>query len=702
MERISRVRALLLLAAFGLILLFYSGKLFSEQLIKHNGSTSNAKTYTTYTTVKGTRGDLLDRNGNVLVGNRASYNLVFNHYVIKGVEGRNEYLRTLVNRVEELDLTYAEHFPISRTRPFEYTLEEYSRAWQGYFQKYMMDRDLDSDMTAPMLIEVLREHYEIPAEWSPEDARAVIGLLYEFDLRGIVGVGVANYVFIEDASDTALAEIVELGIPGLRVEPSTVREYHTTYAAHILGYVGAMDAEQWETYKKIVDKNGNKLYNMDASIGQSGLEKAFEEYLHGIDGTRVDVTAAEDGTIISQTYLEGKEPQGGNHVELTIDLPTQIATEDALAELADWLRDPILNPSGDGDDVEGLAAVVMEVKTGDILAMASYPTYDLSTFREVYAELLEAEGAPLMNRAIQGIYPPGSTYKMSTLISAMENGKLAPGETIYTKGKFTKYESSGFAPTCLAWTSSLRQHGVIDATVAIQKSCNYFFYELADRMDIDMMDKTAKALGLGEKTGVELDEKTGYRANRETKKELFKGSDAHFTVGDRVNAGIGQSENRFTPLQLCVYTCTLANKGVRYKATFLNRVVSDDYSELMVENTPEIVSTLDISDVTYETYMTGMKMVANVSGGTGYSKLKDCVVEVAAKTGTAEHGLGSKYSSHGAIICFAPADDPQIAVAIYGEKAAHGSTLGMAAASIINSYFSGDESTVTSAENQLS
>ena len=702
MERISRVRALLLLAAFGLILLFYSGKLFSEQLIKHNGSTSNAKTYTTYTTVKGTRGDLLDRNGNVLVGNRASYNLVFNHYVIKGVEGRNEYLRTLVNRVEELDLTYAEHFPISRTRPFEYTLEEYSRAWQGYFQKYMMDRDLDSDMTAPMLIEVLREHYEIPAEWSPEDARAVIGLLYEFDLRGIVGVGVANYVFIEDASDTALAEIVELGIPGLRVEPSTVREYHTTYAAHILGYVGAMDAEQWETYKKIVDKNGNKLYNMDASIGQSGLEKAFEEYLHGIDGTRVDVTAAEDGTIISQTYLEGKEPQGGNHVELTIDLPTQIATEDALAELADWLRDPILNPSGDGDDVEGLAAVVMEVKTGDILAMASYPTYDLSTFREVYAELLEAEGAPLMNRAIQGIYPPGSTYKMSTLISAMENGLLAPGETIYTKGKFTKYESSGFAPTCLAWTSSLRQHGVIDATVAIQKSCNYFFYELADRMDIDMMDKTAKALGLGEKTGVELDEKTGYRANRETKKELFKGSDAHFTVGDRVNAGIGQSENRFTPLQLCVYTCTLANKGVRYKATFLNRVVSDDYSELMVENTPEIVSTLDISDVTYETYMTGMKMVANVSGGTGYSKLKDCVVEVAAKTGTAEHGLGSKYSSHGAIICFAPADDPQIAVAIYGEKAAHGSTLGMAAASIINSYFSGDESTVTSAENQLS
>ena len=692
MERISRVRAFILLAFFGLILLFYSGKLFSVQLVENKGDTNNAKTYTSYTTVKAARGDILDRNGNVLVGNRASYNLVFNHYVIKGTEGRNEYLLTLLERAEELDLEYVDHFPISKTRPFEYTLEEYSSAWQGYFQKYLTGRDLDSDMTAPMLIEVLSKRYDLPLEWTQEEARAVIGLLYEFDLRSLEGVGVANYIFIEDVADSDLAELVELGIPGMMVEPSTVREYHTSYAAHILGYVGAMDATQWEYYKDI---DG---YNMDAVIGQSGLEKAFEEYLHGVDGIRVDKVAA-DGTIISQKYLKGKEPRGGNHVESTIDKETQIVTEDALSDLADWLRDPIQNPSGDGDDVEGLAAVVMEVKTGDILAMASYPTYDLSTFRENYAELLETEGDPLINRAIQGIYPPGSTYKMSTLISAMENGKLAPNDTIHTRGKFTKYESTGFAPTCLAWPDS---HGTIDATVAIQKSCNYFFYELADRMSINMMDETAKAFGLGEKTGVELDEKVGYRSNPDTKKELFKGSDAYFTVGDRVNTGIGQAENRFTPMQLCVYACTLANRGVRYKATLLNRVVSDDYSELIVDNTPEIVSTFEISDTTYETYMTGMKMVANVSGGTGYSKLKDCVVEVAAKTGTAEHGLGRKYSSHGAIICFAPADDPQIAVAIYGEKAAHGSTLGLAAATIINAYFSGDESTVTSAENQLS
>ena len=693
MERISRYRAAFLLALFGLVMMLYVGKLLSVQVVETKGNTNNEKTYTSYVTVKASRGDLLDRNGNVLVGNRASYNLVFNHYVIQSADNRNDSLRLLLAKAEELGMSHADHLPISEGRPFEYTLQDYSSTWQSYFQKYLTERDLDSDMTAPMLMEVLRDHYKIPVEWSQEEARAVIGLLYEFDLRGVVGM--ANYVFIEDVSDSNLAELVELDVPGLMVEPTTVREYHTTYAAHILGYVGAMNAEQWETYKKI---DG---YTMDAVIGQDGLEAAFEQYLHGVDGTRIDVVAA-DGTIISQEYVEGEEPQGGSHIETTLDLNTQIVTEQALSDLADYLRDPVRNSGGDGDDVEGLAAVVMEVKTGDILAMASYPTYDLTTFRQNFADLLKAEDSPLINRALQSIYPPGSTYKMSTLVSAMESGALAVGDTIHTRGKYTKYESSDFAPTCLAWYTAARAHGTIDATVALQKSCNYFFFELADRMSIDTMDKTAKALGLGEPTGVELKEETGYRANPETKKELYSEGNQYFAVGDRINAGIGQSENRFTPLQLCVYVSTLANQGVRYRATFLNRVVSNDYSTLEVQNNAEIVSTFEISDETFKTYMEGMYKVANVSGGTGYSNLKDCVVEVAAKTGTAEHGLGQKYSDHGALVCFAPADDPEIAIAIYGEKAAHGSTLGMAAAQIINAYFSGEESTVISAENQLS
>ena len=686
MERISRVRAGILLGVFCLVLSLYICRLFNLQIV--SGNTNNTTTYTSYVTVKASRGDILDRNGNKLVGNRASYNLVFYHYVIKSTDGRNQYLYDLVKRCEELGLEYTDHFPITKTRPFNYTLEDYSTAWQSYFQKYLTNMELDSDMTAPLLMEVLRERYKIPTEWTPDEARAAIGLLYEFDLRDVAGL--ANYVFIEDISDDNLAEILELNIPGLNVESSTVREYYTKYAAHILGFTGAMDAADWEYYKTL-----NGTYNMDAVIGQSGLEEAFEEYLHGIDGTRKD-KVAKDGTIISQEYLSGEEPKAGNNLETTLDINVQMVTENAIEDLVNEL----VTAGGDGAGIEGVAAVVMEVKTGDILAMASYPTYDLETFREHYNEIVEAANKPLINRAINAAYPPGSTYKMSTLVAAMENGALAYGDTIHTRGQFTKYAPS-FIPACLTWYSNGSTHGTIDATVALQKSCNYFFFELADRMSISEMDETAAALGLGEPTGVELDEDLGYRSNPETKAKLHKGSDATWFTGDKINTGIGQSENRFTPLQLCVYTCTLANQGVRYRATFLNRVVSADYSTLVLENTPEIVSTFEISDTTYDSVLTGMKMVAK-TGGTGYTNLKGTVVPVAAKTGTAEHG-DKRYESNGAFVCFAPADDPEIAIAIYGEKAAHGSTLGKIAKTIINAYFNEEgEGAIVSTENKIS
>ena len=376
MERISRLRAAFLLGIFTLILTLFGVKLFSLQIIETGGNTNNITTYTSYTTVKASRGDLLDRNGNVLVGNRASYNLVFNHFVIKGHANRNQSLYNLVKKCGELGLAYTDHFPLSQSRPFEYTLEDYSSAWQGYFQSYLTDRDLDSDMTAPLLMEQLREEYKIPDEWTMDEARAVIGLLYEFDLRGVAPL--ANYVFIEDISDEHLSEILELNVPGLMVESSTVREYHTKYAAHILGFVGAMDAEQWKYYKEVGG------YNMDAVIGQSGFEQAFEEYLHGVDGTRMDKVAT-DGTIISQEYLEGKEPKAGSNVETTIDINVQMVAEDALADL---IRE-FIAADGDAAGVEGAAVVVMEVKTGDVLVLASCPTFDLSTMKDSFDEIAE-------------------------------------------------------------------------------------------------------------------------------------------------------------------------------------------------------------------------------------------------------------------------------------------------------------------------
>ena len=696
MERISRFRAVSLLLIFIGILALYSMKLFKLQIIEADGK-DNATVYSTITTVRAARGDILDRNGQVLVGNRASYDLVFNHYVAKSADNRNDHLLRLVQKCDELGLEYLDHFPITRTRPFEYTLSEYSSAWQRHFQSFMSDWSVDPDISAPLLLERLRTRYKIPAEWSDEDARAVIGIRYEFDLRGITNL--PNYVFIEDVSDQDLSALLELNIPGLMVESSTVREYHTKYAAHILGYMGGMDADDWEKYK-------DQGYSMDAYIGQAGFEEAFEEYLHGIDGLRWDAVS-KDGTIIESRYT--KQPIAGNNVETTIDLGLQKAAEDALEVLMTNMTNPEVNTdkAGAGLDAEGAAVIVMKVKTGEILACASYPTYDLSTMHENWDEIENDPLKPFFNRAFGAYYAPGSVYKPCTLVAAMEHGKFEYGEEIKDEGVFTRYP--GFNPKCMLYANNPGlTHGMLNAPTALEVSCNYFYYEMVYRLTIEELDETAKALGLGEPTGIELVEKIGWRSNPESKKASYTGLNASWFKGDKILTAIGQAENRFTPLQLCVYASTLANQGVRYKATFLNRVVSSDYRSLIFQNTPEIANKMDISWQTYETYMQGMRQVVTEWRGTARKYFgghddpdgRDFIVDVVAKTGTAEHASGG--SDHGAFICFAPMQDPEIAIAVFGEKAAHGSWLGHVPEVIMEQYFEQQSaSDVYTYENQL-
>ena len=715
MERMTRLRARILLGLFAFIMVLYAMRLFNLQIISTDGNTDNTTYYTTVTTVRAARGDILDRNGKVLVGNRASYDLVFNHFVIKSADNRNEYLYTLLKKCEELGVEHQDHLPVTTTRPFEYTLSDYSTAWQGYYQNYMSDRSWDPDVTAPLLIEKMRELYKIPEEWTEEEARAVIGLRYEFDLRGVTNL--PSYVFISDVDSENLAAILELNTPGLMVESSTVREYHTTYAAHILGYMGAMTENEWQEYKKLG-------YSMDADVGKSGFEQAFETYLHGIDGQRLDKVTKE-GTIVSQQYLEGKEPVAGNNVETTIDIDLQKVAEDALAQRMKEITDPNINTGGEGEglDAQGAAVVVMKVKTGEILACASYPTFNLATMKEDWDAINNDDLKPMFNRAFGATYAPGSTYKMCTLVAAMENvygptnpkaGQpiYAPGETIYDTGVFSHDDFPDFHPTCLFYSSSYGSHGDLTAQDALKVSCNLFFYELGYRMTIDMMDETAKGFGLGEPTGIELTEKVGWRANEASKKASYKNSaDAAWNGGDRVLCAIGQSENRFTPLQLAVYTCTLANQGTRYRATFLNRVTSSDYRTLVYSNSPEVVSKMNISDTTYNTYVDGMRRVVTMIGGTattcfGGPKDEDNTqwpskITVCAKTGTAQHSSGG--SDHGAFVCFAPMDDPQVAIAIFGEKTAHGSSMAPVAEPILKAYFEMvDASEVYTYENGLS
>lgn len=696
MERITRVRAGLLLAVFCLILGFFALKLYDLQIIKTDGSVDNTKTFTTYTTVKAARGEILDCNGNVLVTNRASYDLVFNHYVICSAADTNGWLLRLVELCRELDVAYIDHFPVTKAAPFSYTLGEYSSAWQGYFQKYLPKKgNLDSDISAPLLIKKLREQYNIPEDWSDVDARAVIGIRYELDLRQDI-TNLSNYIFLEDADNNALAAILELSVPGLKAEATTVRQYNTQYGAHILGYVGPVTAKQWEsTYK---DKEG---YSLDALVGQSGFELIFEEYLHATDGVRVDITTV-DGTVVDSYYHV--EPKAGQNVEVSIDLSVQSTAEKQLEALilglraaGEGLEEGAKLP--DGADAEGGAVVVMNVKTGQILACASYPTYNLATFREDYAQLSQDKTAPLFNRALLATYPPGSTYKMSMVIAGIDSGSIDKDTTIWDDGVYTKYASSGYTPKCLHYTKYGYGHGNVNAMLALRDSCNYYFYALADRMKIGDIDATAKALGLGEKTGVELFEYLGHRANEQTKAELFDGDGGRWYPGDQIAASIGQSENRFTPMQLCVYTSTLANRGVRYSATFLNRVLNADYTAVTYQNKPEIVSKLEISDEAFSAYREGMRLV--VTEGTATRYFKDYGIAVAAKTGTAEHESGG--SDNGAFVCYAPYDDPEIAVVVYVEKGGHGSTVAQVARSITDVYFADILSGDTAAgENQIS
>lgn len=689
MERITRKRALIMLGLVIGLLAFFCGLLYSMQVADNEDRVNNITTYTTRTRVRAARGDIVDTNGNVLVTNRASYNLVFNHYVILGCGNPNERLLELALLCRDLGIEYDDHFPISDSWPFTYTLSDFPTSWQAYFQAFLASRgDLDSDITAPLLMQALRKSYGIPSEWSDEDARMVIGLRYELSLRNGI-TNLPNYVFLEDATDSQLASILELSVPGLNVETSLVRVYKTEYAAHVLGYIGAMSASQWAVYKPLG-------YEMDALVGQAGFELAFEEYLHGVDGIREDVVT-KDGTVVDSYYVV--EPKAGNNVEVSIDLMMQIVAEDALANMMAELRDPLIN-TADGLDCEGAAVVAIDTRTGQVLVCASYPTYDPAKLFTNWNEIVNAPYDPLINRALNSKYPPGSTFKPAMVIAGIDNGYITPTEMIDDKGVYTKY--SGFRPACMYFTNYGKYHTNVDAAHALKVSCNYYFYVLADRMgNMNKIDAVAKALGLGEYTGVELFETRGQRANPETKAKLFAGTtSAGWYAADQVMAGIGQSFHRYSPMQLASYAMGLGNQGTRYKATFLDRVLSPDYRKIVMDNPPQILSTLTISSTAYNTYLDGMIRVCHWSGGTAYSVFKNYPIQVAAKTGTAEDNPLA--SDNASFICFAPADDPRIAIAVYGEKTGGGGgRLAGVAKAILDMYFGFSTGDVDSNENQV-
>ena len=662
MDRLYRFRTGVVIALIFLVAAIYSIRLFGLQLTKKDNSTYNSSNTTTYTqTVSAARGEILDRHGNILVRNRATYNVTLASFVLFNSDDPNGYLLKLAETCKKNGIEYVDSLPLSATTPYVYTGEE-----TGYtFKRFLLGREWDAELTAENLAKKLKSVYHIPEEYTEEQARMVMGLRYELDLPTYAYTD--TYTLAEDVSADQLAILKELGVPGMDVTTTTVREYNTSFAAQLLGYVRAMDSEQYEnTYKALG-------YAMDAKVGQEGMEAGFEEYLHGTDGVKA-VTVASDGTVLDEHWEV--EPQSGANVVTTIDIGMQEVAEKSLATHIQALAEG-KEEGQDGYDADAGSVVVMNPQNGEVLASANYPTCEPSDYFTKYEELSQEEVSPLRNRALLDAWAPGSTFKMVTSIAAMRAG-ISANYTVDGEGYYEF--SDGTVLGC--WIAKQGGvHGVLDMRGALAQSCNIYFYTVGQMAGIDRIDQVAASFGVGEDTGAEVYTSSGQMSSPELRKEIY-GENTSWYDADTATAAIGQSDTRMTTLQLCRYVSALANGGTLYKATFLRRAVSSDFQTLVKGNDYIPTGTNLLSASEYQVIYEGMRLC--VTEGTG-QKLNDYEVAVCAKTGTAQHGSGG--SDNGAFVCWAPADNPEIAIAIYVEHGASGGNFADVAREIMDYYF---------------
>lgn len=702
------------LAAFALVVVLLialcAGTLYKLQIIEGAAYYEESQnSLTSYPSVTAARGNILDRYGRVLVSNRECYNLKISDTRLFSdeVEDPNAVILQMINLVEAAGETYTDDLPITLEPPFEYT--NMTDIQRTLLDAYLKAKGLDEDTTAVELMSYFRTRYEIANSYTAEEMRKIASVRYAVNVRYEINTN--SYIFVEDASIDLISDL--MGVVGnvVEVETSYVREYNTQYAAHILGYVQAMSEEDMAKYRPEDENSG---YDYDTKVGRDGVEAAFEDWLHGTNGeARVKRTA--NGTVTSTVYLE--DPVPGNHVYLTIDIQLQEQAERILEtgiyELQIERNDDNAEAVAEGrldevrEDIQGGAIVVVDVKTGEPLAIASYPTYDLATIIEDYADLLEADYDPLFNRALMGAYAPGSTFKPCTAIAGLTENIINTETQIECTGIFTKYESQGYAPACWIYTQMDGQltHGYDNVTEALKDSCNIFFYTVADDLGIRKLMEYAEDFGLGESTGIELTETTGNMSNPDN--HLNYDVDG-WVDGDTVQAGIGQSDSMFTPLQIAEYCAAIANGGTRHSAALLKSVRSYDYSRQLYQNKTEVLSAVDSADYNWAAVQRGMYLMANditSSSSTVYYTLGNysyngVSLPVAAKTGTSQLGEGK--TNNAIFMCYAPFDDPEIAVAIVVERGLSGANLSRMARNVLDAYFSlGSISNTAERENSL-
>lgn len=717
-QRPSQLTRFRVMAAMALVVLaIYLVVLFNTQVVHHEEYLAKSiQTITRMENVEASRGIITDRSGRTLVTNQSTYSLTFDASLLKPGENQNDAILRLVTLCRDQGVAWEDNLPLSLDGVAHFTVDTLTDTQKSRFFSYLRDlkptrellaayvrqhpellkapkegetaldpataKDtellkqtnsaaltnsllLNAGVTPAKLFDWMWEDMKLSDDYSDSDARLILGVRYELKLRKL-GANNNAYVLAQNV-DVAFCSLISDGqFQGAKIIRSSARQYATTYAAHILGTVGRIPdyTDEWE----------DRGYLMDDTIGLSGAEAAFEDYLRGTDGKRM-ISVNSDGKITGEYY--SVEPRSGYTVELTVDLKLQQAVEDTLAAKVAQLNQK------DHLDSRGAAAAVVKVGTGEILALASCPSYDLSTWRKDFAELRDDPAKPLTNRAASSAYAPGSTLKPATAVAALESGATTPSETLFDTG-YWKYPSTTWNGGTWCWKHS--GHGKVNATTAITNSCNYYFAEMGYRMGLDTLNEYYSALGLGEPTGIEIGEKTGRQATNEG------GSN------QAPWAAYGQADQLYTPLQLANYIATLVSGGQHCPAHLLKSVKSYDNSEIIATGDTTPLNTLNISDSTLQAVKKGMYGYTQ-PGGMVYSYFKDCIVSAGAKTGTAQLGGGLK--NNGVFVAFAPYDDPEIAIALVLEKGDAGAALATTAVDIINAYFDREDTASILPENQL-
>ena len=689
-------RMLLLIAVACVIMGLYAMRLIFLQLVNGDDFKAKATNTTDYNfTVTAARGDIVDSAGRRIATTATSYNVVLNK-LLMGDRDLDTMLQQIVELLRANGESWNDTLLIGQADAagnYAFTDDDTSTSDQKQLADMKETLGLQQYATANDVMEMLVEKNDLQ-DFSPEWQRVLAGIHYEMDRQAFSNVN--NFVMAENVSAATVATIKEhsLQLPGVEIVETSARSYdQSDIVPAVLGRVGKITAEKW----KVTDSNGQvtyplreKGYNMNDVLGISGLESVYEDELRGKDGVET-ITRNSDGVIVDTKLTTVPEP--GHTVQLTIDSNFQRAVDKALADNIDMIN-RVYN-TGTMKAAAG-AVVVLDVKDGSVMAASNYPSYDQNLYASNYSEYSSDPSLPLFNRALQGLYTPGSTFKPCTAVAALESGIITPSSTIVDRGVYDYYKSP--QPRCWIYNEYGGTHGRVNVSQAITVSCNYFFYEVGRLTGIKTLADYAKQFGLGEYTGIEI----GGAGSAEAKgsmatPEFAERNGLEWTDGQTLTAAIGQSYDLFTPLQLANYIATLVGGGQHYEAHLLKNVKSYDNSSVIYAYDKAPLNTVEMSGSTVQAVKEGMH---NLTTGSLSYYFSNCVVSAGAKTGTAETGIAN--TNNGVFVCFAPYDDPQIAVAVVIEKGGSGAALASTAVDIVNSYFSQEEiGAVVIGENTL-